>query len=197
MRKILTVLIILMCVSCGTNKRTIFLTENSNISLELETEDYSLINIDGIDYYNSNLEYTVNKSNYSFVIRVGNTISDLTETDPVIVVEEENYNELVQIKDSLKFEFYYMPICFNCIRDIDLARKQSVRFDSINNFFCKIITPRLGRKGLYAIHFYKVYESETLGNIKLQIIGHDLSKVQEEEMWRLAKSLKVKDHSSF
>lgn len=179
-------MMILFLNSC-TEKSIVFIHENPDVQLVIESNGYNLTFTDGlIDSEHALLEYEINEKHYSFDIWFGTAISSLQEKEPIIFQEREVYNRHLKNED-LNVPFYYVSPKVSI--DKDLYLKQSVKIDSIAGSLVKIITPRRGREGLYAVHFYCIPNTADINCWRMTIMGCNLDSVEEIELMRLAKSV--------
>ena len=175
-------------LSCENAKQEVEIYHDPNVTVEIFTNNFTLkTDTNLIDSDLLNLTYNFRDKDLSFDIFLGYTIGSLTEVDPIIIREKEVYLDHLASNRSGQ-DIHYLPIGESL--DIDLYRERNVRFDSINGKLCKIIRPRRGSKGMYAVHYYSLFDHGIRGDLQLSIIGYDLSELEENELIRLAKSVK-------
>jgi hypothetical protein len=174
--------------SCEQKGKEVSIIGESKVTIEMETEEYSLDNSgQGIDSDFKQLKYILSEDSISITIWSGCCISNLTESEPIIIYEEEIYNQHKE-KGQLKNNWFYHDPREQM--DLDKYLLQNVKFDTIAGYEVKIISPRSGRNGLYAYHFYNL-DSEGSVDLKLNLMSYDLNTVQQSEFDRLVHSLKV------
>lgn len=182
------ILIFFLCVSCENEiDNRVELSSKHQIWVSFKSDyEYTIRDENHGDFSSKRLIYDRDGQSYDFLFVIGNAISNLTEKDPIVTFDEDIYE---MSKESSENRVVF--VSKEGVYDMDLIRVQNVKIDSIGNSLVKILSPRRGRKGLYAIHFYCVVESKSLGCIRMTIRGEDLNKNQEEELLRLANNIKI------
>lgn len=201
MKKLFFVAAIFSTVISCTNPNSKEVNSNTDENQQMPMIKTKIGNLFSIDVFSDyvlkkkedQIDNSVHKiiidSDRYIIIQMGYNISTLTETDPEIVKDSSYFSMLMNANNVEKDDYVFVKHTNSDEMDLDLYRLQNIRFDTIDNRFCKIISPRIEGKGISGVHFYKVFEDKTMGSFRVNIFGYDLTKSENDLLMGMIKSI--------
>ncbi|WP_179006557.1 hypothetical protein [Winogradskyella forsetii] len=191
MRKTLSILILLLILSCDKSKNKTIDYGAFEITVPRSWSEYE---IKGIDSYVSGL---ITDRNDTLIFDLGAYSPDLTRNPELLVFEESEYAELTtEQKEKLKGKKHLIVADFT---SADYEPKNYLKYefelDSIDCFQAKFIQPKIKGFGASGIYIDSLKGGGMNSNkIRLSFYGNDLADSTQADFFKALKNIRFKEY---